>query len=210
MELPEGRRAALDENDEFRPGVHVEGEIIRHDGHVGHVLVLAGRDRRAAHARPDGDAGVLRRPPGMGLEHERVGLEHVGIDGRERRAPGANPVAGGLQQRRARRVVQVRGAQHAHDCRGVERGAHEPRLPSTAVTCTVWSPRLTAMTTVSPGWWLRRASVMSYRLATIFAPIAVMMSPPWSPACSAGLAARTPVIRTPPGEPLMSGMVPTQ
>src|SRR5437899_3146405 len=68
--------------------------------------------RHAAHALADRNPGMLRLPSRKRLEHQLgpTVLQHVGVDGRVRRAQAAQPVAGELQQRRSRCVVQVRGA----------------------------------------------------------------------------------------------------
>ncbi len=86
----------------------------------------------------------------MGLEHQRIALEHVRVHRRERCAPGADPLACELQQLRTRGVMQVRRPERPYNWDGSLR--HDPRFPRTAVTRNVWSALVTAMTTVSPGW----------------------------------------------------------
>src|SRR2546422_309605 len=80
--------------------------------YVRDVLILAGRPPPAAHTLADRNPVVLRLPSRKRLEHQLAPtvLQHVGVDGRVRRAQAAQPVAGELQQRRSRGVVQVRGA----------------------------------------------------------------------------------------------------
>src|SRR2546425_9760854 len=60
VDLTQDRGAAANEYDELRLGVDVAREIIADGGDVRNVLVLAGRDRGAAHAVADGDAGGRR------------------------------------------------------------------------------------------------------------------------------------------------------
>src|SRR2546426_577906 len=78
---------------------------------------------------------------------------------------------------------------------------HCPRLPSRVVALGSTLVRRLLITTVSPGRWLRRASVMSDRLPMCLSPMAVITSPPARPACSAGLPARAPVMRAPSEAP---------
>src|SRR5262249_20521764 len=86
----------------------------------------------------------------------------------------ADPLAGHREQRLAPVVVQVRRAERTHDLGrfGCRARGHVPRLPSTAVARRSTPSRLLTIATVSPGWWLRSASVMSYKLAMCLSPIA--------------------------------------
>jgi len=93
IELPQDTRASPDQDDQLRASLQVAREVVPHRGDVGHVLVLAGRDRGAADAAPDGDVGVLRFAPREGLEHELVALQHVGVDRGERRAEASDALA---------------------------------------------------------------------------------------------------------------------
>jgi len=72
----------------------------------------------SAHAAPDGNADVLRFPARERLEHQVVALQHVGVHRGVRRAEAADFFAGEAQQVGAGRVVQMRGAQRAHDRAG--------------------------------------------------------------------------------------------
>src|SRR2546422_3965501 len=87
VELAEDRRTAADQHDELGPGFEVAGEVIPHRAHVGDVLIFPGRDRRAAHARADGDPGVLGLPPRERLERERSEERRVGKECRSRWSP---------------------------------------------------------------------------------------------------------------------------
>src|SRR3989441_12592819 len=98
VDLAEDGRAAPDQDHELRLRLQVAREIVPGRGDVGDVLIPARGGRRAAHAPPDGDARVWGVAPRERLEHELVTGQHVGVDGRVRRAPGADLVAGQLQQ----------------------------------------------------------------------------------------------------------------
>src|SRR5207253_910551 len=74
VDLAQDRGAAANQYDELRLGVEVAGQIIADGGDIRNVLVLAGRDRGAAHAAADRDAGVRRVAAGVGLEHELVAV----------------------------------------------------------------------------------------------------------------------------------------
>src|SRR5262245_18878460 len=199
IDLPENVIAPADQYDELRLGEQIARQIIPDRTHIGDVLIAPFRDRRAAHACANRDARMFGFAPGECLEHQLVAVEHVRVHGRVGRAPGADPLAGHREQRLAPVVVQVRRAERTHDLGrfGCRARGHVPRLPSTAVARRSTPSRLLTIATVSPGWWLRSASVMSYKLAMCLSPIAVITSPAASPACSAGLPARTPVMRTP-------------
>src|ERR1043166_4571208 len=104
---------------------------------------------------------MLRFAAGECLEHQVVAMEHVGVHGCVGRAPRADAVACRLEQRLTSLVVQVCGAERTHHFRRLGRGAggHGPRRPRTAVARRSMPSRLLTITTVSPGWWLRSASV---------------------------------------------------
>src|SRR3989454_870995 len=136
VELAEDRRTGADQHDELGPGFEVAGEVIPHCAHVGDVLIFPGRDRRAAHARADGDPGVLGLPPRERLERERVAVQHVGVHGRVWSAQRAQPVAGELQQLAAGGVMQVRRAQGAHDRARLDGGRHRGPISILRATLT--------------------------------------------------------------------------
>src|SRR2546428_10896091 len=114
--------------DELRLGVEVAGKIIADGGDIRNVLVLAGRDRGAAHAAADRDAGVRRVAAGVGLEHELVAVEHVRIDRCVGRAVRPDPRACQLEQVPPGGVVQMRGAQRPPDLARLEGGCHPGSL----------------------------------------------------------------------------------
>src|SRR5713101_3890434 len=211
IDLSEDVVTAPDQHDQFRLGEQIAGQIIPDRAHVGDVLVALLRDRRPTYATADGNPRMLGFAAGLGLEHELGAVEHVGVDRGVGRAPRPNALAGHLQQRVTPLVVEMCRAQRAYDLRGFRRGAaRHGRFPRTVVARRSTPSRRLTMTTVSPAWWLRSASVMSYKLPMCLSPIAVITSPACNPACSTGLPARTPVMRTPSDTPppLMSGIVP--
>src|SRR3954465_3017595 len=109
---------------------------------------------------------MLSVPPRMGLEYQLVAVQHIGIDRRVRRTPLANPFARDPQQHLPLLIMQVRRAQRADHFGGIRGGAggHVPRFPSTVVARRSAPSRRLTITTVSPGWWLRRASVLPARI----------------------------------------------
>src|SRR6266540_661200 len=127
------------------------------------------------------------------LELQLLPVQHVRVHGRVGRAPRPNALARHLQQRLSTFIVQVSGAQGAHNLRGFGHRArcHVPRFPRTVVARRSTPSRRLTITTVSPGWWLRSASVMSYRLPMCLSPIAVITSPAARPACSESMGCGT-------------------
>src|SRR6266702_7683881 len=70
VDLTEDVRPAANQDYELRFRVEVAREIVPDGAYVGNVLVLAGRDRGATYALPDGNTRVRRRAPRVRLEHE--------------------------------------------------------------------------------------------------------------------------------------------
>src|SRR5260370_342079 len=84
-----------------------------------------GAPRRTAHAAADGNASVLGVATRKGLEHEFVAVQHVGVHRRVRRAESADRLTREPEQPVPRRIVQVGGAQRAHNRAGGGRGGHD-------------------------------------------------------------------------------------
>ena len=121
VELAENRVPPTDQHDQLGLGVQIAGQIVADRPHVGNVLVLAGRYRRAADSLADGNALVLGVASCMRLEHQLVTVQHVGVHRRVRRAETPELLAGELEQRFPAGVVQVRGTQHPDDLPGRRR-----------------------------------------------------------------------------------------
>src|SRR5438132_197428 len=82
VDLAQDRGAAANQYDELRLGVEVAGQIIADGGDIRNVLVLAGRDRGAAHALPRHDRydtrdGARRAQRGRRRRRADVGREHA-------------------------------------------------------------------------------------------------------------------------------------
>ena len=119
VDLAEDVVAAANQHHEFRFRECVTGKVIANRGDVRNVLVGLLGHSCPAHAGADGNAHVLGLATRVGFEDELAVAQHVGIDGCVGRAPGADAIAGHLQQCLPARVVQMcrsEGADHRFGC----------------------------------------------------------------------------------------------
>src|SRR5437763_10995682 len=119
VDLAEDVVAAANQHHALRFRERVTGKVIATRGDVRNVLAGLLGHGCPAHARADGNAHVLGLATRVRFEDELAVAQHVGVDGCVGRAPGANAIAGHLQQCLPARVVQMcrsEGADHRFGC----------------------------------------------------------------------------------------------
>ena len=136
--------------------------------HVRDVLVEAGRDRGPADALAHRDSRVIGVAAGVRLQHQLVAVEHVEVDRGVGRAGGADLLGRGAEQLLPARVAREGAPQRRDHPVGVEHGhAQPPRVPSVARTVVTCAPRRITISTMSPGLWLRSASVIAWQVGHV-------------------------------------------